>query len=207
MIAISITTLTDNFFSPFASAFLVYSCGLFAIALTYNRLMELYRATQTYLGNAILTYLAFLLHIQLFRKDGEDGYDDELNSPFVTTMNADYLGYSVSLFSYEVPTVNGFQIPVQIATGNSEEAVAVEDIFWGTTAMVLQDAIDEVHTPADLPNSATFTIQDTGYKARQIRSIQKHEHVPFVLTRDPDEAREELFLQAMEIIRIRDQEY
>ena len=193
MIAISITTLTDNFFSPFASAFLVYSCGLFAIALAYNRLMELYRATQTYLGNAILTYLAFLLHIQLFRKDSEDGYDNELNSPFVTTMNADYLGYSVSLFSNEVPAVNGFQIPVQI--------------FWDTTEMVLQDSIEEIHTPADLPHPATFTIQDTGYKARQIRSVQKHEHVPFVLTRDLDEAREELFLQAMEIIRIRDQEY
>ena len=193
MIAISITTLTDNFFSPFASAFLVYSCGLFAIALAYNRLMELYRATQTYLGNAILTYLAFLLHIQLFRKDADDGYDNELNSPFVTTMNADYLGNSVSLFSTEVPAVNGFQIPVQI--------------FWDTTEMVLQDSIEEIHTQADLPNPATFTIQDTGYKARQIRSVQKHEHVPFVLTRDLDEAREELFLQAMEIIRIRDQEY
>ncbi|GMM58045.1 hypothetical protein DAKH74_046610 [Maudiozyma humilis] len=194
MIAISITTLTDNFFSPFASAFLVY-----------NRVVKFTRATQVYLGNIILSYLAFLLHILLFGQDDEEGYDDGLNSPFVTTMNAAEHGYSVSIFSSNGPAVNGFQNPIQIATENSEEAVALEEIFWDTTATVLQDAIDEVPTPADLPSPATFTIQDTGYKARQTKPI--HKHVPFVLSRDPDEAREELFLQAMEIIRIRDQEY
>ena len=194
MIATAITTLTDNFISPFGSAFYVY-----------NRAVKFTRATQVYLGNIILSYFAFLLHILLFGKNEEDVYDDELNSPFVTTMNAAELGYSVSLFSNNGPAVNGFQNPVQTATENSEEAVAEEEIFWDTTEMILQDAIDEVHTPADLPSQATFAFHDTGYNASQTKRI--HKHVPFVLSRDPDEAREELFQQAMEIIRIRDQEY